>query len=83
MPFMCECRGPCRRAIDITPDTYRELRLMGTVVTPECARREDRYVLYEHDADVVVVLSVGTHVRVPPGTSPPGRPSEPFAINPT
>jgi hypothetical protein len=65
MPFMCECRGPCRRAIDIRPETYRELRLMGTVLTPDCAEREDRFVLYEWNAHCVVALSIGSRMRPP------------------
>lgn len=62
MPYLCECRGPCRRVIDITHETYRELRLKGTVVTADCARREARAVVHEHDEHVVVVFTVGSRV---------------------
>lgn len=59
MQFCCECRGPCRRTIDITQETYSWLRSMGTVLSPECAEREQRNVLYRYNGGAVVVVTNG------------------------
>ena len=63
--YLCECRGPCRRSFDITHEMYAWLRQMGTVVTPECAKREDRSVVYRYNGCVAVTLSIGARVRPP------------------
>ena len=59
MPFCCECRGPCRRTIDVTPDTYSWLRSMGAVLTPECAERESRNVVHRFNGAAVVAVTNG------------------------
>jgi hypothetical protein len=66
MLYLCECRGPCRRTFDLTLDTYAWLRTMGTVVSPECAEREDREVVARYNARVVVVHSNGARCRPAP-----------------
>lgn len=59
MPFCCECRGPCRRSVDITPLEYSRLRKMGAVITPECAEREDREIVHRYNDTAVVALTNG------------------------
>lgn len=63
MLFCCECRGPCRRAFDLTPHTYSWLRKMGAVLTPDCAEREQRDVVYRYNGSAVVAVTTGAHVR--------------------
>ena len=63
--YLCECRGPCRRSFEITHDTYSWLRRMGAVLTPECAWREERTVVYRYNGCVVVGVSIGTTVSPP------------------
>lgn len=66
MPFMCECRGPCREALDITPIQYSQLRVMGAVVTPECAERECRDVVWRNrEISAVVAATIGRRLRLP------------------
>ncbi len=57
MAFCCECRGPCRRTVDITLGTYTWLRTMGAVLSPECAEREAREVVYSYNGAAVVALT--------------------------
>lgn len=63
MLYLCECRGPCHRTFDLTLDTYRWLRTMGTVVAPECAERESREIVARYNGRVVVVNSNGPRCR--------------------
>jgi hypothetical protein len=65
MAYLCECRGPCRRFMRISHETYGWLRSMGAVLTPECADREGRVVLYRYNGTAVVANTTGTHVRPP------------------
>ena len=67
--YLCECRGPCRRSFNLTPDTYDWLRSMGAVLTPECAVREQREPLYRHNGAAVVTGTNGPRVRVPTSSS--------------
>lgn len=74
MPFLCECRGPCRRRLDLSLNTYTELRRHGAVIDPECAERERRKVLAVGEGAVAAatygwrqkrhrVLSVGFAIK--------------------
>jgi hypothetical protein len=63
MSFCCECRGPCRRSVDITPDTYAWLRSMGAVLNSECAEREGRNVIYRYNGSAVVATTIGRKTR--------------------
>ena len=65
MLFLCECRGPCRRSLELTLSTYSWLRSMGAVVTPDCAERDQSTVLYRYNGHVVVTLTHGARVRPP------------------
>jgi hypothetical protein len=63
MKWLCECRGPCRRSFDLPVDTYRWLRQRGSVVTDECALREDRTVVTRYGTSgIVVTLTSGSHL---------------------
>lgn len=57
MRWLCECRGPCRKTVELAADTYRWLSLRGAVLTWPCAYREERQVLYRYSLDVVVVVA--------------------------
>lgn len=57
MSFCCECRGPCRRSLDLTPFMYSKLRKMGAVLAPECAKRECREVVHEYNGEAVAALT--------------------------
>ncbi len=65
MTFCCECRGPCRRTLDLPVDVYRWLRTMGAVVSPECAKREHRTVKHNYFGRVVVVGTNGPRIKPP------------------
>ena len=75
--YLCECRlKTCRRSFDLAHATYSQLRAMGAVLSPECAEREDRYVVYVEKGKAVAALSIGPRMR------PPSHPSR-SAIKPT
>lgn len=65
MHFLCECRGPCRRSFDLTPEIFAWLRKMGAVVAPECAERERREIVFRYNEGAVVVSSNIPRVHPP------------------
>jgi hypothetical protein len=64
MKFLCECRGPCRRILNLDHDVYRYLSTMGAVLAAECAEREHRDPVHQLRSAGVVVVGTISHRHV-------------------